>query len=336
MTKPLHVCIHGVGGLGSVIGGRLARAGCQVSLIGRQAHMDAIKAGGLRVTGREDFVVRENLSCVTHPDQVTGDIDFYILLTKQKGMASALADASVLLDRVSVALTLQNGVGKEAQLIEAFGADRVIGGSIMEGGTLIEPGYVNNHVTSEYTAYFGELAGGTSERTEALAGAFTDAGMNSKAAEDIQHVLWEKVVQVGGASAWGASTLAGNPELDFGSGLSNPDGAAHYVTISKELLAVYRELGYRPQNFYTPVSFLKEVDEMSFDEAVKHCIGLGEYFTNKKGVRTSMHEDLLAGRKTEVDAIILPLVEQAERLSVAAPTLVGAYRVIKTLDFYCK
>lgn len=297
--------------------------------------MDAIEANGLKVTGREDFVVRNNLSCVTHPDQVDGDIDLYILLTKQKSMAAALDDASILLERIGTALTLQNGVGKEARLVETFGADRVIGGSIMEGGTLIEPGLVNNHVTSEITAYFGELNGGSSDRTETIAAAFCDAGLDAKSTEDIQHVLWEKVVQVGGASAWGASTLPGNPELDFGSGLSYPEGAAHYVTIAKELLAIYRELGYQPQNFFAPVSFLKQIDAMSFDEAVKHCLGVGEMLNSGRGVRTSMHEDLLAGRKTEVDAVILPLVEQAKRLGVDAPTLLGAYRVIKTLDNYC-
>jgi 2-dehydropantoate 2-reductase len=297
--------------------------------------MDAIKANGLKVIGREEFVVRDNLSCLTHPDQVDGDIDCYILLTKQKGMSAALKDAGVLLDRIGVALTLQNGVGKEVQLVAAFGADRVIGGSIMEGGTLLEPGLVNNHVTSEFTAYFGELNGGTSERTEVLASAFSDAGLPAKAAEDIEHVLWEKVVQVGGASAWGASTLPGNPELAFGSGLSCPEGAAHYVTIAKELLAVYSALGYQPQNFFAPVSFLKQINEMEFDEAVEHCLKIGELFKGRGGVRTSMHEDILAGRKTEVDAVILPLVEQAKRREVDAPTLLGAYRVIKTLDNFC-
>ena len=220
MSKTLHVCIHGAGGLGSVVGGRLANAGYQVTLIGRPAHVDAIKAKGLQITGREDMLVKDNLTCVTHPDEVEGEIDYYILLTKQKAMVGALADAAVLQDRIKTAMTLQNGMGKEALLIEAFGAEKVIGGSIMEGGTMLEPGLVLNHVTTPVTAYFGELEGGSSERTETLASAFSDAGLGAKSVEDITHVLWEKVVQVGGASAWSASTLAGNPELDFGSGIS--------------------------------------------------------------------------------------------------------------------
>ena len=335
MSKTLHICIHGAGGLGSVVGGRLAHFGNQVTLIGRSAHMDAIKAKGLHITGREELLVKDNLNCVTHPDQVEGEIDYYILLTKQKAMAGALEDAAVLKDRVKTALTLQNGVGKEDLLIAAFGSDRVIGGSIMEGGTLLGPGAALNHVTIPTTAYFGELDGGSSERTETLAAAFSNADLGAKSVSDIKHVLWEKVVQVGGASAWSASTLAGNPELDFGSGISCPEAAAHYVTISKEMLAIYKALGYEPQNFYAPVSFLKQMDTMNFDEAVDFCLEIGKMFSKQKGVRTSMHEDILARRKTEVDAIILPLLEQAERLGVQAPTVLGAYRVIKTLDSHC-
>lgn len=335
MSKTLHVCIHGAGGLGSVIGGRLAHFGNQVTLIGRPAHMDAIKAKGLQITGREDLLVKDKLNCVTHPDQVEDEIDYYILLTKQKAMAGALDDAAVLKGRIKTALTLQNGVGKEDLLIAAFGSEQVIGGSIMEGGTLLGPGKVLNHVTTPTTAYFGELEGGSSERTETLASAFSNAGLGAKSVSDIKHVLWEKVTQVGGASAWSASTLAGNPDLDFGSGISCPESAAHYVTISKEMLAIYKALGYEPQNFYTPVSFLKQMDAMNFAEAVDFCLEIGKMFSQQKGVRTSMHEDVLARRKTEVDAIILPLLEQAERLNVAAPTVMGAYRVIKTLDAHC-
>lgn len=335
MSKTLHICIHGAGGLGSVVGGRLAYYGNQVTLIGRPAHMDAIKAKGLQLTGREELLVKDSLTCVTHPDQVEGEIDYYILLTKHKAMAGALEDATALQDRVKVALTLQNGVGKEDLLIEKFGSERVIGGSIMEGGTLLEPGLVLNHVTTPTTAYFGELSGGSSERTEKLASSFTDAGLGAQSVDDIMHVLWEKVVQVGGASAWAASTLPGNPDLDFGSGLSSYEAAAHYVTISKEMLSIYKGLGYEPQNFYHPVSFLKQMDAMNFEEATEFCLDIGKMFSKQKGVRTSMHEDILARRKTEVDAIILPLLEQAERLGIAAPTVLGAYRVIKTLDAHC-
>jgi len=335
----LHVCIHGAGGLGSVVGGYLANAGHRVTLIARPAHAAAIKQNGLKISGvRGDFTIRENLSAIDHPDQVEGDIDYYILLTKAKGAKQALSDAKVLVNRTACVMSMQNGVGKESVLEECFGVGKTLGASIMEAGFLVSPGVVRNHMTVPITAYFGELKGGESDRSRIFTDAMNEAKLGSKSVADIQHVLWEKIVQVGGASAWSASSLVGNAKLDFADGMSLRINAEHYVTIAKEFLAVYRALGYTPQNFYAPTSWLRELDAASFEDAVKIGLGKGEHFikVGQRGVRTSMHEDVLAGRKCEVDEVIWPLIEAANRLGIPVPTAMGAYRVIKTLDHYAK
>ena len=332
--KELHICIHGAGGLGSVIGGYLAKLGHRVTLISRQAHADVINTTGLQVVGRlGDMLIKDNLQAVTMPNQVKGEIDYYILLTKAKDAPAALEDAAVLVDQTKCALTMQNGVGKEALLIKYFGEQKVIGGSTIEGGTLLEPGKVNNHVTAPITAFFGELNGGSSERTETLATAFTEANLKSESVEDINHVLWEKAVQVSGASAWAASTLSAIPALDYADGISVREGAEHYVMIAKELINIYKSKGYMPQDFYAPFSFLKTLDQSTFEEAVQVCLDLGEHMKSlPRGIRTSMHEDLINGKVTEADAIFLPLIEAAKENNVAIPTFHGAYRVIKTID----
>lgn len=335
----LHVCIHGAGGLGSVVGGYLANAGHLVTLIARPAHTAAIKQNGLQISGvRGDFTIRENLSAVDHTNQVEGDIDYYILLTKAKGSKQALADARVLAGRTKCAMTMQNGVGKEGGLQECFGPEKIMGASIMEAGFLVSPGVVRNHMTVPVTAYFGELAGGESDRSRVFADAMNKAKLGSKSVANIQHVLWEKVVQVGGASAWSASSLVGNPKLDFADGISVRESAEHYVTIAKELLAVYHALGYTPQNFYAPASRLREIDAASFEDAVQAGMAMGANLrkSGQKGVRTSMHEDVLAGRVSEVEEVIGPLIAAAVRLGVPVPTVTGAYRTIRTLDHFAK
>ncbi len=338
MTKSYHVCIHGAGGLGSVIGGYLAQTGQKVTLIGRQPHMDAINKDGLLIQGiRGNVLIKDNLSAVTRPEDVEGEIDYYILLTKAKGATSALNDAKVLRGQVVTALTLQNGINKEAALQQAFGKESIIGASIMEAAYLAEPGIVQNSMTVPTTAYFGELEKGSSSRTERLAELFNEAGLGAKSVVDIQHVLWEKIVQVGGASAWSASTLSGMPNLDYGDGLSVRAGAEHYVTIAKELLELYKKMGYKPQNFYTPISRLVEIDNADFEDAVKMMMEMGKQLRDKNTtnkLRTSMHEDILAGRKSEVDVILKPLCDAAQKHMVPVPTFMGAYRVIKTLDGY--
>lgn len=336
MTKQLHFCFHGAGGLGSVVGGFLARGGHKVTLIARKAHVEAIRRDGLHIDGvRAQFVQRDNLFAVETPEEVEGDIDYYILLTKAKGTDQALADAKVLVDRAACSLTLQNGVGKEGKLQSVFGRNKVIGGSIMDGATLMAPGRALNHMAVPVTAYFGELEGGESDRTRVMADALDQAGMGSRSTPDIVHVHWEKVVQVGGASSWSASTLGAIPKLDFVDGVAVREGAEQYVHIVKDLISIYKALGYAPQNFFAPVSRLIEIDKEGFEDAVAGVMAMVSRFKpENRPVRTSMHDDLVAGRSMEVDEVLGPLAAAAERLQVNAPSFLGAYRVLKTLNSY--
>ncbi|HAC34748.1 MAG TPA: ketopantoate reductase family protein [Gammaproteobacteria bacterium] len=328
--------ILGAGGLGSIIGGYLAQAGEDVTLIGRQAHMDAINQNGLKITGcRGDHHVKENLTGVTSPDAAEGEFDYLILLVKGKDTETALAEASGLLERCKNVLSLQNGIGKETRLREWAG-DKVIGASTIEGGTLHEPGHAANPITTPTTAYFGELDGGITPRIEAITDAFNRAGLGARSMEDIYHVLWEKLVQIGTASGWSVSTLAGG-DLYFADGLAVREGAEHYVALARDLLKVYGALGYEPENFYAPMSQFKELNSVSDDEAIQIMNALGERMKNDPGGRsgrTSMHEDVVRGRKTEVDELLKPFLDKAAELNIEIPTATAVYRIIKVLDNY--
>lgn len=335
MLNPLHFCIHGAGGLGSLIGAFLARAGHRVTLIARKPHVEAIRSSGLKLDGlRASFTQSDNLHPVTTPDEVVGDIDYYVILTKAKGTEQALADAAVLVERTSCAVSLQNGIGKEERLRRTFGRDKVIGGSIMEGAVLVAPGEVRNHMTVPVTAYFGELGGGQSDRTRTIAEALDTSGLGTRSVDDIEQVLWEKLIQVGGASSWSASTLSAIPELDFGAGVRVRQGAQHYVTIARELLAIYHAMGYRAENFFAPVSRLREIENATFEQAVDDVLEFGERLRLRHASRTSMHDDLISGRRMEVEEMFGPLVAAAERLDVPIPTFLAAYRVLSTLNQY--
>lgn len=330
--------ICGAGGLGSVIGGMLARAGENVTLVGRPRHMDAIKARGLRISGiYGDFQVRDNLTCVTHPDQADGAFDLMILLTKAKDTETALAEAASLKDRVSMVCSLQNGIGKEERLRQWAGHDKVIGASTIEGGVLLEPGHALAGLTTPTTAYFGELDGGITPRIEAVAAAFQNAGFGTRAVADIQQVLWEKLMQIGTASGWSVSTLG--LRLYFPDGLEVREGAEQYVLLARDFLKVYKGMGYDPQNYYAPMGQYRELDALPFDEAVDLMQNVGRMFRERaKGGdsegRTSMHEDMARGRKTEVDVILKPYVDKARELGLETPILDSTYRIIKTQDAY--
>ena len=330
----MRIVILGAGGLGSIVGGLLARSGVDVTLIGRPAHVRAIRENGLVVTGiRGDFVVRENLTAVTAAEEATGEFDYLALVVKGRDTEAALAGASGLRGRVRSVFSLQNSIEKDEVLGEWAGRERVIGASTIEGGTLLAPGRVANSLTTPTTAYFGELDGRVTPRDCEIAEAFTRAGLPSRAVDHIVQVEWEKLAQIAMASGFSVSTLAALPEVYFGDGLSVREGAEHYVTIGTELLAVYRALGYTPQNFYAPVSKLKEVDSLDFEQAVAHVLELGRRFRSEgRKARTSMHEDVLQRRKTEVDFILRPFLDQGRSLGISTPTIAAVYRVAKTID----
>src|SRR5260370_1189987 len=185
----MRICILGAGGLGSVIGGCLAESGNQVTLIALPAHVDAIRAKGLRLTGiRGDRIVNEHLCVADRPSAAVGEFDYLLLLVKSKDTASTLADATGLRDRVPVAFSLQNTVRKEADLSAWLGPDRVLGASTTEAGVLVEPGVVRHVATAPTACYFGEPAGGSSPRVDAFVAAFNGAGIASKPAIAIGHV----------------------------------------------------------------------------------------------------------------------------------------------------
>jgi 2-dehydropantoate 2-reductase len=332
----MRICILGAGGLGSLIGGYLARTGVDVTLIGRPAHVEAIRRHGLQISGiRGEYVVREHLTAVTHPREAEGKFDYLILLVKGKDTHTALQQAEPLRERVASVLSLQNSVEKDAILARWCGSDKVLGAMTIEGATLLEPGRVRNHVTTPTTAYFGEVDGRLTPRVEALTAAFQQAGLGSKAVTNIVQVEWEKLTQIATASGWSVTTLAALPDLTFADGWTVREGAEHYVQLGKELLSVYKALGYTPQNFFAPLSRLKELDALDFAAAVAMIQEMGHAMrTQGTRARTSMHEDVLRRRKTEVEEIFKPFVEKGAAFGLALPTVTAVYRIIRTLDHY--
>ncbi len=260
----MRICVLGAGGLGSLVGGWLAESGVAVTLVARAPHVAAIRARGLSIRGiRGEVTVRRPLEAVETPSEAHGEFDYLILAVKAKDSERALADAAPLLARSRAALSLQNTLVKEDVLAAHLGAERVIGASTTEAGTLAEPGVVQ-HVGSAPTAfYFGELDGKPSARVAALVDAFNKAGFGAREAADIRHVEWEKLLQITVLCAWSVSALGVLPGGSVAEALIVREAAEHYLAIARELLAVYRSLGYEPQDFFAPYSRFRALAQKS-------------------------------------------------------------------------
>ena len=335
----MHVCVLGAGGLGSVIGARLAESGVQVSLVARPAHVAAIRTDGMRLEGISGTrTVRENLHAFTSLDDVPDRIDWLALLVKTRDTDSALDAASTHVARIGGAFSLQNSVTKDAILADHLGATKVIGASTTEAGVLVGAGHVRHTATAPVAFYFGELDGrGTSHRVDELVAAFSGAGLTAQATDRIEQVEWEKLLQISAVAGFCASTLGFMPGASFGHALAVRSGAEHYVQLVTELLAVYQALGYEPQDYYAPFATFRRAATCSFDEAVADAKALGATMVaNGVGGRPSLHEDLLRHRPTELDDCIGEYLRAADRLGVPTPTLRGVHRVITTLELLTK
>ena len=124
--------IYGAGALGTVLGAYIARAGKQIDLVNRnRAHVEALKTAGARVTGTVQFT--QAVSALL-PEELTGQYDVIILMTKQQHNAEVVEFLKPFLKEDGALCTCQNGLPEPA-IAEAIGADRTLGCAIAWGAT---------------------------------------------------------------------------------------------------------------------------------------------------------------------------------------------------------
>jgi 2-dehydropantoate 2-reductase len=327
----MHVCVLGAGGLGSLVGARLAETGTDVTLIGREAHVAAIRSNGLRVEGiRGPSVIHQHLEAVTDPAQVSAPIDYLLVTVKAADTGKAFVGADRLRATSRAALSLQNSVTKDDRLAAWIGDANVIGAATTESATLIEPGRVRHTGTAPVAFYFGEPDGRDTVRVADLVAAFQSAGFGCAATDSIAAVEWEKLLQAALMAAFSITAIGFLPDRTITDALQTRPGAEYYVALARELLSVYQALGFTPRDYFAPYAQFRQMAAEDVESSVERAMQLGRSMADN-GVRgrPSMHDDLLQRRACEVDESIGEFVRAAERLGVAAPALLGAYRIVR-------
>jgi 2-dehydropantoate 2-reductase len=311
----MNVVILGAGALGSIIGGHLARAGAEVTLIARGQRAAQVQQHGLTLTGLADFTVP--VAVVTQPQDVH-EADVLVVAVKTYDTEAALASVSHL--QVGSVLSIQNGVLKNEQLAHTFGWDKTLGATVVLSGEVTPAGPVRCTL-NEYFAV-GELPQGTSARVQALVTALTQSSIRAEAAAQISTVEWSKYALF---MSWMAPAVL--TRLETYKFLSHPDTAAIVAQILHETgrLAVRHGIALEDRA-PLPVNTLCA---MPLPEAVAAIQRYGAVMEAQAPAHTlSTLQDLERGRRLEIEETLGYAVRKGVELDVPLPTLDACHRLI--------
>jgi len=314
----MKIVVLGAGALGSIIGGHLARAGHQVTLIARGRRAADLQRHGITVTGLADFTVPVVIAA--DPATVT-DADVLVVAVKTYDTEAALESVRHL--RIGSTLSIQNGVLKDEQLARAFGWDKTLGAAAFLSGGVTPAGPVQFTV-NEYLV-LGELPAGVSPRVRTLAAALVEAGIRAEAVSDIRSVEWSKYALF---MSWMApAVLTRLPSHRF---QTHPETAVVVARLVRETGLLAAKLGIALED-REPLP-MKTLYEAPLADAVTTIRRFGAVMQARAPAhKVSTLQDLEAGRRLEVEESLGYAVRKAAELGVDLPALETCYRLIASL-----
>jgi 2-dehydropantoate 2-reductase len=316
------IAIVGAGAIGGYVGGCLCRAGADVVLVARGDHLRALRERGLDIISTlGEFTVRPE---ATDDLLSLGAVDVVMLGVKAPGLPALAPHLPALFHGDTVVVSMQNGlpwwyfqesdVSHAAQRLEridpggviaaAIEPRRVLGSIAYFAAEMVSPGVIRQMEGNRMSV--GEPSGARSERSRRIADALIAAGFRCRVTADIRREIWVKLlgnVAFNPISALTGSTLEALAR--------DADTARLVRTVMAEAEAVAAALGMR-----LPVTI-----EQRLSGAEK----VGAH-------KTSMLQDLEAGRPLELDALVGAVVELGDRLGVAVPATQAVYACARMLE----
>ncbi len=279
------VGVVGAGALGLYYGARLQTCGLEVRFLARR-DLEALSRGGLTVHSVDGDFRLAKVRAFGSSEEI-GPVDLVLVGLKTFANDRLVDLVRPLVGAQTAILTLQNGLGNEELLAEAFGAERVLGGVAFLCSNRGEPGVV--HHLGEGRIRLGEFSGGLSDRARRLADLFCAAGVPCEAVEDLAKIRWEKLV-------WnipfnGLCALTGRDVTEL---LAHPPSAELVREMMEEVVAAANA-----QNLSRPLDGGAFIDRM-----LQMTAAMDHY-------RPSMMIDRLEGRPLELESIYAIPLERA-------------------------
>jgi 2-dehydropantoate 2-reductase len=307
----MKVCIYGAGAIGAYLGAALVEAGCDVTLIARGPHLEAMQKHGLTLE-IEGATRNVRIRCTSDPAAV-GPQDFVILTLKAHSVASVADKIATLLGPKTPIVTAQNGilwwyfyalpgpwenhhldtVDPGGHVWSTLGPQRAIGCVVYPSCEIVAPGVVRHLEGNRFI--LGEPDGTKSERVLALAEAMTAGGLRAPVRQRIRDDIWFKLS--GNATFNPVSVLTQATLEQMG---RHPSARAVIRRIMSEVEQVASKLGVR-----FPMDLEKRIDG---------AIAVGAH-------KTSMLQDYELGRPLELDALVASVAEIGRLVDVPTPIL---------------
>ena len=320
----MRICIIGAGAIGGLMGARLALAGDQVTVVDQGAHLAAIKQNGLKLIWQDGAEFVAPVARATDNVEEAGPQDLVILALKAHYLESVARQLSAVVGPETMILTVQNGIpwwyfhkhggefdGHRLDTLDPGGVlgknidgDRIIGCVVYPAAAVTEPGTIR-HVEGDRFP-IGELDGAETDRVRKLHDTLVNAGFRSRILDDIRSEIWLK--------AWG--------NLSF-----NPISAVTHATL--EDICQYAPTRKLAENMMREAQTIAEKLGVTFRHTIEKRIAGAESVGAHK---TSMLQDVEAGRSLETEALIGAVLELGRLTETPAPAIEAVYACVGLLN----
>ena len=321
----MKIAIIGAGAIGGYVGVKLALAGEDVTFIVRGANLTAIRSSGMKLImadGTEQVATNVR---ATNDYAEAGPQDLVILAMKAHQVEAVARDVPKLFGPDTAVVTMQNGIpywyfhkhggtaleGTRVTSVDPTGitsvcipAHRVIGCVVYPASELIAPGVVK-HIEGDRFP-LGELDGSISERVNRISASFTNAGFKAPVLDNIRSEIWLKL--------WGNLTF-------------NPiSGLSHSTLVDICQFPLTRELA---------ASMMREAQAVARKLGIEFRVTLDKRIAGAEKIgkhKTSMLQDIEAGRAPEIDALVGAVVELGRLTQTPTPHIDTVYALVKLLS----
>lgn len=298
----MRIVVMGTGGTGGYFGAKLARAGEEVTFVARGAHLEAIRAHGLRVKSalEGEWVVKS--PAVERLDGLP-PADLVLFCVKSFDTESAGKAILPVLGPDTGVLSIQNGVDNEEKLEAIVGKGRVLGGMAQVFSTIQSPGVIQHALSGRIQ--FGEMDGRESPRALAFLAACGRAQIPCELSRDVLRTLWQKYVYLTAQAGMTSLTRC-------------PAGVIRAVPETRRLFRLLLE----------EMARLGQAAGAGLDEGfVETCMGMLDALGPT--AYSSLHFDLTHGKRLELEALHGHAIRLGERYGIPTPTLFAVYAALR-------